>query len=629
MRALTILSCLVVVLGCDSAPTPTDAGPDGAIRDSGSDSGTVDAMADAGRDGALGSACASAAQCDTGTTCFHPLQAIDLGDGYCSHGCSTDADCSDMPADGFDYTCVNEGTSSRCARTCPGGFGCQDGHVCIVDFGLSSGGDTADLCFDVRADACTSDSDCTLPARCTIQIDRERSARFCYTPRAPAGPPLPLLGPGEACNPLPPIPCADATPCPTGWLCAPRPGDMRRVCTAPAAQRCTLLCLLPGMCTGLCETDTDCPTDMRCSGGPYNFGPSTPEVGFDDVWVDVGICTYAAGSRAPCTRAADCASTGTGGASEVCWPTTDAAGAVNMVCVTPGAGMVRQGDPCGDDLMTAAIEVRNCAGACIANVCAEVCASDADCGTGSRCASFLTNASESNSFCIVDSPCVTSADCTGTDICGALAESDGTTTRTCFPASGALAAGSVCEVAPSEFVAPAESCAVATCNDVGEGPTMGRCTEICDTDAECPADFRCAFSQITINNGGTLDTADDVNATVGQCAYAPGSGNVCTVSSGCPTGEYCAALLNASLAANRRCVTAVVGGVAPGGTCDVDMGCAERSCFTTWLDLTESTCVGLCVSDGDCPSGTACRRFRTATDVTVCLPPGDGRGLPL
>jgi hypothetical protein len=367
---------------------------------------------------------------------------------------------------------------------------------------------------------------------------------------------------------------------------------------------------------------------MRCSGGPYNYGPSTPEAGFDDVWVDTKLCTYAAGSRTACARGSDCATTGAGGAAEACWPTTDAVGDANFICVTPGAGLVRQGQPCGDDPMTDTVESRFCGGVCLGNLCGEACVADADCGTGFRCASFNVNADQSNGYCVIDAPCATTADCTGTDICGVVGESDGTVTRTCLPSSGPLATGDGCELAPPEFLPVAGRCAQG-CADVGEGLTMGRCGAICDTDAECPTDFRCAHQAVTVNNGGTLDVADDVNVIIGQCSYAPGSRSACTVTGDCPAGEFCAASFDASLAVTRSCVTAVTGGAAVGATCSEAMGCAERTCLSTWLDLSASACIGLCASDTDCPTGTACRRYRAVTDLTVCLPPGDGRGLPL
>ena len=176
-------------------------------------------------------------------------------------------------------------------------------------------------------------------------------------------------------------------------------------------------CIVPGICTGLCEADSDCPSDMRCTLGDFAYLANTPG-GFDDGTARQGFCTYAAGSRTACNADEDCATTGTGGAAEVCWPTNDAAGDPNHICVTPPEGYGREGDACGDDPTTDAWETRICAGGnCQNRRCGGVCEDADDCPSGWSCEESFIDATVTTRYCVDARACTDDAGCDTGEIC--------------------------------------------------------------------------------------------------------------------------------------------------------------------------------------------------------------------
>jgi len=642
-RILGVLLICAVASACDEEPVDPGVDAGSGTMDAGDgadDAGPLpdDAGAeDAGALLPLGAPCAEASECES-NTCLNPAAALEVGTGFCSHRCASDDECGDLPTDdGYTYECVAESALvSRCHRTCDDGFGCPEDAFCINDFGFAAG--AADICLDVSNDRCRSESDCADPDLCVLLLDRERAHQVCFVPRMMDLSPVPFLTPGEACDPIAlnsPLPCETAADCDDGYSCEENAAGLD-VCTVPQAERCHLLCLSPGVCTGLCDTDADCPDDMRCSGGEWPYIANTPGR-FDDRFVDVGFCTYAAGSGASCAADEDCAGTGAGGAEEVCWPTSDGAGEPNHICVTPPAGSAREGEACGDDPTTDGVyETRFCAGGpCIARSCGAVCETAADCPSGWRCVTSFVDGSATTRFCANTQECTADADCDPGETCQGIVPDIGTgLLRVCTTPNGALGAGETCDATlPNGFAPFADTCE-ATCFDVGEGATNGRCSEQCTSDADCPgSDWICGDLTQTLSSNGTFpDRTDDETGTIDICLYLPGSRTACTLSSDCPTGERCLGYVDQAGAAQRVCVTEVPGGGEPGEPCSADDPCAGRACTARWDDPREAFCGTFCTADADCPTDFVCRRIiQDHPDFTepVCLPPDDPRGLPL
>jgi len=641
-KNILVVAALCVVCGCDDEEPidpGTDAGP--MAMDAGDETdagpGEDDAgEADAGARLPLGAACAEASECES-NSCINPASAVEIGTGFCSHSCASDDECGDLPSDdGYTYACVAESTLvSRCHRVCDDGFGCPEDAFCINDFGFASG--PADICLDVSNDRCRAESDCTDPERCTLLIDRERAHQVCFAPRAMDLSPLPSRGPGESCDPVAPsypLPCDTAADCDAGYTCEENAAGLS-VCTVPQDERCHLLCLVPGVCTGVCDTDADCPGDMRCSRGQWPYIQNTPGR-FDDRLVDIGFCTYATGSGTACDADDDCAASGAGGAAEVCWPTSDETGANNHVCVTPPTGYGLEGEACGDDPTTDGVrESRLCAGGqCIARSCGAVCDTAADCPSGWQCVEALTDGAQTTRHCADAQECTADGDCDAGEVCQGVVTDIGTGyRRVCITPNGALGAGEACDATlPGGFAPFADTCE-AFCFDFGEGPTNGLCTEQCVSDADCPgADWICAGLTQTLANGDTFpDRTDDETGTIDVCLYLPGSQADCTLSSDCATGERCLGYVDLAGVAQRVCVTEVAGGGEPGEPCSADDPCAGRSCIPRWDNPGAAFCGTFCAADADCPTDFVCRRnVGDDPDFTepVCLPADDPRGLP-
>lgn len=641
-RVMTGIVVLAAVLsGCDEED-PADAGSDAGpmTMDGGGDMdagpGDTDAGADAGEGAPLGAQCTESAECES-RSCTNPVSAVEIGTGFCTHTCSGDADCSDLPTDdGHTYECIAESALvSRCHRTCVDGFGCPEGSWCLNDFSFQT--TSADICLDFRNDLCRSNGDCEDPERCTLLIDRERAYQVCFAPRAMDLSPLPFRTVGEACDPAAQFfqqPCDTAADCATGYLCEEN-GAGQQVCLPPLDERCHLLCILPGVCTGVCDTDADCPTEMRCTQGEFNYIGHTNGV-FDDEAVGVGFCTYATGSRTACDAEEDCASTGAGGAREVCWPTGDATDPTAHICVTPPAGLGLEGDACGDDPTTDGTrEPRFCAGGtCVARSCGGVCETTADCPTDWDCVDSYLDATTTTRYCVDAQDCTDDAGCSAGEICQGIVTDATGYRRVCITPSGALGAGEMCDASlPVGFADFADTCET-FCFDLGEGAAAARCTEMCTADSDCPgADWVCGRFSQTIANGGTYpDRTDDVVGSIDVCLHQPGSRSACTLNPDCGADERCVALVDQTGTTQRVCVTAVAGGGEPGDACAADDPCIGRACITRWFDPGAGFCSAFCAADADCPTDFVCRRANLDNPMfmeAICMPMDDPRGLPL
>jgi len=569
-------------------------------------------------DGGLGDVpCQSDAECPAGR-CLQLFQARSLDAGYCSLACTSRDDCGAM-VDGNDYDCIDLGeeVGRQCVRVCRDGFGCAlETDLCVE---LPLGGARRDVCLDTRRISCTADRDCDGDEGrfCLPVTDRERLVPLCLVPQAPLDSgrrrfEADLQGTGASCD-HPGDPegpgadfCTDPDQCP-GGRCYGRDAGAR-ACFPPEEERCALFCSPFGQCAGLCDEDPDCPSTMRCSRVTTTLGQADPDV-FDDSWVTQGLCTYAAGSRTPCRREADCAGTGPGGDRETCLPSVDLDGEVGGICVTPVPGVGLPGDSCGDDPATDEVEVRECHASCESLRCVGLCGDDDDCDAGSRCRPVLLDAARTATVCVPDSDCRRDLDCSDGEVCvpsGTATAIDGR----CEPAGGALPPGAVCRVTDEGDRPPpfSERCTLG-CLDVGEGPLAGRCSASCETSADCPEDAECVVEERTLVNRGTLARTDDVTAEVRFCRHLPGLGAVCENAADCGATGTCVSYRPAGTGTpRRRCIQAEPRGVPLGGSCRGELPCRDRDCFEPWFEPDFPICTALCQRDRDCPEPLVCRQ---------------------
>jgi len=585
-------------------------------------------------DGGLGDVpCATDDDCPAGS-CVNLTRTRGLETGYCSLSCAETADCAPM-VDGQTYECIDLGPElgASCIRVCRDGFGCALGtDLCVA---LPLGGATRDACLDTRRLACTADRDCDDGRFCLPVTDREGLAPICVTPTAPEGAPEPLeperLGVGSPCD-HPGDPegpgadfCTDPDECP-GGRCLGR-AEGARACFPPPEERCALFCNPFGQCAGLCDDDADCPAAMRCSRVTTALPQADPDV-FDDTWVEQGLCTYADGSRTPCLRESDCATTGPGGARETCLASVDGSGEVGSICVTPAAGVGLPGDLCGDDPATDAVEVRPCHGTCESFRCRGRCEGGDDCGPGESCRPILLDAQRTATFCVPDGDCERDADCPRDEVCVPSATAD-TFEGRCEPPGGALPAGTLCQVTDEgNSPLPFEDRCRLGCLEAGAGPTAGRCSAACSSSEDCPEDLECVVEERTLVNGGTLDRSDDTSAALRYCRYLPSIGETCEEPGDCGSDETCVSYRPAAGGAvRRRCVTAEAGAPLT-ASCRGAVPCRDRDCFEDWFEPEFPYCTAPCSRDADCPGDFECHQVLRPDRENAprqCVRPDDPR----
>jgi hypothetical protein len=518
-------------------------------------------------------------------------------------------------------------------------------------------GNRADVCVDLTQDLCEADADCAEDSYCRFLLaDQEKVLAGCFTPLDSTGRPTVGLRPGEACDPRTNvhdhdgIACTADGDCPAGWSCRLLPyTDGYNQCFPPASESCLFSrgrvnwdssafhcrdrrfcgCLDEGVCGGFCRTDDDCGPSMRCSQATIVALQRGSYFTYDDTFHTGRFCTYAAGSRTPCVREADCATTGAAGARETCQVTTDIDGAPSGICVTPPPGVGLVGDICGDDPATQDVDYRPCVNDCINGACAGACEVDADCPAGFDCQQHFLDQVAATGMCTPAASCARDADCAGGQVCQLVTTAEGGVTR-CGPPLGELGAAGFCDLV-GDLVGfdeverlPQTTCASLYCD------SAQYCSALCRRDVDCPAGMRCVEMTWTVNGRGTLDRSDDLTVTFNACENGYGSRAPCTTDGDCP--EWF-----------EGCLTTFVGGtqvnecVETFGVVQVGELCAGscRIPFPCVIDYFRYTsyCTGACASDADCGStGLVCRRYqddRVNVEWTLCLQPDDPRDSPL
>ena len=172
-----------------------------------------------------------------------------------------------------------------------------------------------------------------------------------------------------------------------------------------------------------------------------------------------------------------------------------------------------------------------------------------------------------------------------------------------LPTEGNGALGEPCELSAD--------CRHGLCVAVGTGE--GRCTGLCDDDADCAADLVCRGIALPVPGALTLG-----GASARICVAAPGSGARCD-GPRCPPEEICGLWLagevgrpEGSPTLEGRCQTPYPAALADGSRCDPPLGCAHaHGCVSDAVPQqpdrpSDLRCAAPCRETADCGRGAVC-----------------------
>ena len=465
--------------------------------------------------------------------------------------CAADADCA------AGTVCVGAASAKGSCETAPSVGTCWSGADCAA-------GETCE-----GASTCPCDADCA------------------------------NVAPG-VCTPLAAACCTTDADCSDGTVCVDGGGGKGACETAPSVGACWAVadCAAGETCEGasVCPCDVDC--DNVAPGACVPVAPPEGCCSSDTDCVDGAVCVDGAGGKGSCEKApapdtgqcwsgADCAADETCDGAATCPCDLDCDNVEPGTCVGPepvGEGCCVTGADCDDG--SVCVDTGGGKGACELAAPAGKCWSAADCGAGQVCLSPLTcpcdmdcgNVEPGICAPTAEECCVTSADCTGDEICVDTGDDKGRCVPPAKPGdcwtAADCGAGLVCSGTalcpcgvPCAAIAPGKCSAPAGC---------------CTTDSDCAGDAVCAGAA----DGGP-----------GTCELAP-AGGACWDDGDCGAGQAC---FGAAL-----CPCGVLcGGVSP-GLCGPVGAC--------------------CVADADCgdglvcaaPEGAAAGQCGSAADVGEC-----------
>jgi hypothetical protein len=341
-----------------------------------------------------------------------------------------------------------------------------------------------------------------------------------------------------------------------------------------------------GHCSGWCQDDADCPTDMLC----VYIEPCANDMCTSRL--PGGACRWLPGSRTECGSDADCPD------GEVCKYFTPVGGGVEQMCASEncdpdGADCLGLGEECGEGLPPC--WTAYCFGGSQGQYCSATCETSADC-EGTACVTLQVNSIETAGACwLIDGSgdvCTSSADCSGGETCQYWALHAGIELICAAPGTGGGVIGDSCS--------SGEDCADKLCFTFASGQS---CTQICDTDLDCPLGYLC----------GGFNFQDHPEQRYSACMPLDGSGQACTSDAGCPAGEACTYFLRRE-GADSVCMTANDPAGQAGDECGAGLPeCYNNMCITTYQG---SACAAVCSTDADCPADFVCVYFSYQGDET-------------
>lgn len=522
-----------------------DAGGDTSTTDTTSDDTTLDDTTSEDSTGdttPAQTACRANADCAQGEVCRVDRSASPIemaceagGGGELGDACSADADCASN-------LCVED----QCAQPCERPVDCsEDGSFICAPTELSTAdgaSETVNICRPRPPSQCSSDADCNSPQRCLAVKSAGELIFECGTPN-----------PGGA---------------EVGAGCASDGDCAQNLC-------------LGDVCSGPCASTGDCRSgdDFACELTRVELGGGQSASG--------QLC---APPRA-CERNAECR------VGEVC--RIDRASGTS-VCGSQNTGGGSLGDLCSADSGCAE---NLCHDGRFREVCTPACTSDADCPTaGYHCAdapvSDGAGGSHTMKICVPNEPlaCTSNADC-GTGLrCAVIPNAANSALETaCIPAQG-KANGTTCS-ADSE-------CASLLCQD-------NLCSDPCTTRTQCGTEQLCRSNTVTKNGlSGTFDICetlpDERCDQDGICSDSAQMCNELRVGSSNPNAReaYC----------GLRDTSAPQG---LGGKCQSNDDCRSTICMTGLSD----DCSVYCDNDSQCGAGQICTSFllNGTTQIGHCM----------
>ncbi len=535
--------------------------------------------------------------CTTDSDCAgavsSPNEDLDLFDGYSGQQAEpfcVNGQCANSPDDNElcpNCYCVSDSTCRDPQAICDGlndHCACADSSQCggpwpicqiPKDADLDDAGQPLGSC------GCGSDADCGDAGLKCLTLPEDNALYggpaclfACDDPRFPGCANL------LAATPICDVPSGLCGSCETDQQCR----------TQAAGSFVGPFCRDDGICG--CQVDSDCPAHEVCGGTPSHGGAggllgqcvapplrctpaSCPYPAFCDL--DGGACEATASSRV-CASDGDCAYSAGGAFCE-----SDA-----------GSCVVCRAD---SDCVALGYAVEGYSH-CTAGGCTPGCAADPDCAGNPA-----------------GDHCVTSTSSPGTDHCGCGSDPD----------CAGNASGSHCET-------DAGTCGCASAADCSPGewcyPGNLVCTQYCQSDLDCPAQFFCSELSTCLprcDDGGGGCQAPFLACDLGDVQGGNGSGVFGESAPGsvwcyqCLTGDDCSAGQNCEYTACREtycygehschtgevcgadelCHASCDAGACPSGQiCDVDNAGGDG------FDL----CQG-CLSPRDCPGGQGCNRY--------------------
>ncbi len=422
-------------------------------------------------------------RCSPENTCVECLSAADCDGGSCVAGiCQQTAGCT---------------TNDQCA----------DDELCVLPDGTADFGRCEELCSPYASGQCEGSDVCTL---ITFTEDLQ-PVGVCLAPNGGAGE-------QEACDP---------EACERGLLC---------VSFGEEDDRCTSVCD-PAAAANTCNDGFVCSEiDVTAPAG-----------------ATIGICIP---DLRNCATDADCA------ADEVCTIAISEAGGLEQVC-DRAVGAKRGGESCATHSECAS-------NFCLQGqqVCYGTCEIGDHCADGSTCVDVtftLPDGGTDNAPACFPT-CTDDASCNPTQTCSLAQAYEGDAFVTvCNPAQGAKGAGEACE--------SAAECKSSICSN-------GMCFGVCDESTDCGPSTECVPNAYLIDAGadGWSGTADDVWQSIGVC-----HGVLCDSDADCGADWACRPMQDPSDEGRRenmvqRCIGSV--GLSRGGfACNGDAQCRSGMCI--------------------------------------------------
>lgn len=472
-------------------------------------------------DNKICSTCQANADCGTGRLCFQ---------GRCTRAKALGSDCT-QHQDCIGRSCVDK----KCSQACSELKDCQNSGFACEKQKIVSGKVTLEEKFCVAPQGglpCASNQDCPSSQEGQCRII-EVNSKMVVRCRAAKG----TKKVGESCT-------ADAD-CISGT------------------------CLMPdGICTAVCQKDSDCPggKEFLCIEREFKSGTGASS--------SIKVC-----SNQPCLGSTECP------APQMCIQQV-VGGKGFLRCRTPDSSKAKQGASCTQDNDC---QSQLCYTATGGKVCAEPClgGNSSVCPLQFKCEAAATGSHNTHLCVPIAKGCSKNSDCGTGELCTLSMDATGRPTRTCTAAIGTRKVGEVCD--PNEVKS---SCQTGFCDK-----RTGRCSSFCTRTSDCPTGEYLCSDAIFKKASGQLGADWKVKAC---------RSTICIYDGNCASNEACNVKIVKGKAV-KRCVPATSG--KPGDACSVARDCSSGLCRS-------QRCVAACAAHRNCAANQICTNVQVLPGIT-------------